>query len=33
VFIIIIKKGQGSKLLITDGQAIDKQVADRGQRT
>jgi hypothetical protein len=33
VFIIIIEKGQGSRLLTTDGQATDKQAADKGQRT
>jgi hypothetical protein len=33
VFIIIIKKGQGLRLLTTDEQATDKQAADKGQKT
>jgi hypothetical protein len=33
MFIIIIKKEQGLRLLITDRQATDRQAADKGQRT
>jgi hypothetical protein len=33
VFIIIIKKEQGLRLLTTNRQATDKQTADKGQRT
>jgi hypothetical protein len=33
VFIIVIKEGQGLRLLTTDRQATDGQAVDRGQRT